>query len=135
MKRVAKLIIIDANDNHLLMYRSDHPTFGTDPDLPGGTIEEGESSLEAMIREVQEEAGIVLEEANVVELYAGTEYSRNGTHYSLFTAKLPVRPVVAMSWEHSDYAWLDRNVFLEKAKGANDTYMHMVHDVLTKSSH
>ena len=35
MKKVAKLVMIDPDGKYLLMYRSDHPTFGTDPDLPG----------------------------------------------------------------------------------------------------
>lgn len=133
MKRVAKLIIIDHDNKHLLMYRSDHPTFGQDPDLPGGTIEEDESSIEAMIREVHEEAGIVLDEQTVTELYSGTDYSRHGTHYSLFIATTPLRPEVVMSWEHSAYEWLDREDFLLRAKNAKDTYMHMVHEVLAQS--
>ncbi len=32
------------------MYRGDHPTFGIDPDLPGGTLEDGESNLETILR-------------------------------------------------------------------------------------
>lgn len=54
MKKVAKLVMIDPNDKYLLMYRSEHPTFGNDPDLPGGTLEDGESVLETMLREVEE---------------------------------------------------------------------------------
>jgi len=130
MKKVAKLVIIDPNDNYLLMYRNQHPTFGDDPDLPGGTLEEGESLLQAMIREVYEEAGIVIDEAKVKHLYEGAEYSRHGTHYSLYIAKLETAPEVTISWEHLSYEWIDRNAFLEKAGNANDTYMRMVHDVL-----
>lgn len=66
----------------------------------------------------------------VKEVYAGTEYSRNGTHYALFVGRVDERPVITMSWEHSSYEWLDKLDFLEKAKNANDTYMHMVHDVI-----
>ena len=83
MKQVAKLVIIDAKGKYLLMQRSNHPTFGNDPDLPGGTLEEGESPLETMIREVFEEAAIVVDQDNIVEVYAGTDYSTHGTHYSL----------------------------------------------------
>ena len=45
MKKVAKLVIIDSDDKYLLMHRSDHPTFGVDPDLPGGTLEDDETML------------------------------------------------------------------------------------------
>lgn len=130
MKKVAKLVLVDKDDNHLMMYRSSHPVFGDDPDLPGGTLEEGESVLEAMIREVEEEIGVIVDGAAVTEVYQGTEYSRHGTHYALFVTTVDERPEITMSWEHSAYEWLARQEFLAKAKGANDTYMHMVHDTI-----
>jgi len=132
MKKVAKLVIVDKDKNYLLMYRSNHPVFGDDPDLPGGTLEGLESTLETMIREVQEEAGIIIDKDAVEEIYSGVEYSAHGTFYTLFIAKVEDQPLVNVSWEHSSYDWLSRNDFLAKAKGANDTYMHMVSDTLTK---
>ena len=130
MKHVAKLVIIDKDDSYLLMYRNQHPRFGDDPDLPGGTLEEGESPLETMIREVEEEAGITLEAAAVEEVYSGTDYSPLGTHYSLFVARFAKRPGVMMSWEHVSYEWLGKEAFLQRSKSANDTFMHMVYEVL-----
>lgn len=130
MKQVAKLVIIDDNDQYLLMCRSNHPAFGYDPDLPGGTIEDGESSLEALLREVQEEIGLTISHDKATEIYSGTDYSTHSTHYSLFITKLEKRPEVILSWEHVSYAWLDRTSFLQASKEANDTYMHMVYDVL-----
>ena len=134
MKQVAKLVIIDSDNKYLMMYRSVHPVFGNDADLPGGTLEDGEQPLETMIREVYEEAGIKIVESAVQNVYEGNDYSAHGTHYSLFIAHLANRPVVNMSWEHSAYEWLDGNDFLEKAKNAKDTYMHMVYDQLSYSS-
>ncbi len=130
MKKVAKLLIIDPDDKYLLMWRSDHPTFGIDPDLPGGTLENNETLLDTMLREVKEEAGVNINPHNVNEIYSGTEYSAYDTHYSLFVTKLNVRPEVVMSWEHSSYEWLDYSDFLQKTKRANDTYIHMVYDVI-----
>jgi len=130
MKQVAKLVIIDGRGKYLLMQRSDHPTFGKDPDLPGGTLEEGELPLETMIREVLEESAITIDPASVSEAYSGTGYSTHGTHYSLYVAELLYTPEVVMSWEHSLYEWLDKDIFLEKASKARDTYMHMVYDIL-----
>lgn len=133
MTKVAKLVIIDNDEKYLMMYRSDHPTFGDgDPDLPGGTLESGEQPLQTMIREVYEEAGITIDETGVKEIYEGTDYSSHNTQYSLYTAKLASRPSVIISWEHSSYEWLSREKFLETAKSAKDTYMHMVHAELTK---
>lgn len=128
MNKVAKLVIIDPDNKYLLMYRSHHQRFGVDPDLPGGTLEDNETALETMLREVKEEAGINIDAHNVDEIYSGTEYSKHGTHYSLFVTKLKERPEVVMSWEHSSYEWLSCSDFLQKAKSAKDTYMHMVSD-------
>lgn len=129
MKIVAKLLI-EHNNTYLMLYRSDHPTFGTDPDLPGGTVEEDESSLVTVLREVNEEIGLPLHVDELRELYAGANYSNNGTFYSLFHVKLEDRPKITMSWEHSSFEWVEPAVFINKALVANDTYMHMVGETL-----
>lgn len=134
MNQVAKLVVVDNQNKYLMMYRSDHPRFGIDPDLPGGTLEDGELPIETMLREVMEEAGVLIDKSAVESAYSGSDYSVHGTHYSLFVAKLNERPGITISWEHSSYKWLNRNEFLEKAKGAKDTYMHMVYDVLKDES-
>jgi len=130
MNKVAKLIIVDGDNKYLMMRRSGHPVFGNDPDLPGGTLEDGEVPLKTMIREVYEEAGIVVDAADTRLLYEGTTYSLHKTHYSLYIVTLLQRPAVVMSWEHSSYEWLTLEVFLEQAKTANDTYMQMVYHTL-----
>ena len=127
MNKVAKLVIVDNKGKYLLLYRNAHPTFGDDPDVPGGTSEDDETPIETMVREVYEETGIVVDKTRVSRIYEGTNYSMYKTHYSLFVLKLNSRPSVVISQEHSSYEWLDRNEFLEKAKHANDTYMHMVY--------
>ena len=133
MKKVAKLLI-ENDGEYLMMHRSGHPTFGEDPDLPGGTAEEIESALTTMLREVDEEIGLNLGNNETEEIFSGTEYSRNGTHYSLFIARLSERPQIVMSWEHSSYEWMSKENFIDKAKKANDTYMHMAGDVLSSLS-
>lgn len=134
MKKVAKLVMIDHEDKYLLMYRSDHPTFGADPDLPGGTLEDGESTLETMIREVEEEAGVIVTPGDAEEIYAGSEYSRHATYNALYCVKFAKRPPIIMSWEHSRYEWIPREEFIEKSRGAVDTYMHMVADVIERQT-
>jgi mutator protein MutT len=130
MSKVAKLVIIDNEEKYLMLYRSSHPTFGNDPDLPGGTLESGEEPIDTMVREVYEEAGVVVDGANAQMLYEGIDYSLHKVHYSLYVTKLDYRPDITMSWGHFAYEWLDREAFLEKAKSANDTYMHMVYNEL-----
>jgi len=128
MNKVAKLVIIDDQDKYLMMYRNAHPAFGNDPDLPGGTLEVGEEPLQTMIREALEEAGVVISATKTQKIYEGHKYSSKNMHYSLYATKLNSRPEIVLSWEHSAYEWLDLDAFLEKAKSANDTYMHMVYE-------
>lgn len=130
-KRVAKLVMIDADDNYLLLQRSDHPTFPNDPDLPGGTVEAGEVARDAMIREVQEEIGVTVGKVAITEVYAGTDYSRHGTHYTLYVTTVTERPDIHISWEHSGYEWLPKETFIQKVLGAKDTFMHMVGEVMS----
>lgn len=130
MKKVAKLVIIDPDGKYLLMQRNNHPTFGMDPDLPGGTLEDGEAPLQTMLREVQEETSVIINPDDVHEVYSGVEYSAHGTHYTLFVMNTDFRPEIVTSWEHCTYEWLGRDEFLQKSKKANDTYMQMACDVL-----
>lgn len=130
MKQVAKVVIIADDGKYLLMMRSDHPTFPNDPDLPGGTIEAGEEPLQAMLREVIEEAGIILKPDEVVHKYTGSEYSAHQTVYHLYVARVKQRPEVKISWEHASYEWVSPAVFMKRTSQAKDTFMHMVSDVI-----
>lgn len=127
--KVAKLVLIDQDDNYLMLYRSNHPTFGDDPDIPGGIIEAGETARQGVVREVQEEIGLTI--TDVDEVYSGMDFSLHGTHKTLFTARLETRPVVTLSWEHKSYEWLTREAFLKTAASANDYFMHVVAKVLS----
>jgi 8-oxo-dGTP diphosphatase len=134
MKQVSKLIFIDPDNKYLLMKRSNHPRFGNDPDLPGGTLEIGEEPLEAMLREVIEEAGITVSSNDVEHRYTGADYSKHGTMYHLYVTRVKKRPQVTISWEHDSYNWIDEEDFLKQAGKAADTYMRMVYDVMSPSA-
>lgn len=113
-----------------MMYRANHPTFGDDPDLPGGTADNDETGLETVIREVDEEIGLHVTADQLKEIYSGSEYSNNGTHYCLYFCTLPDQPEVHMSWEHTSYEWISKDEFVLKARAAKDTYMRMAGDTL-----
>ena len=129
--QVAKVLVVDTNDSYLLLTRNAHPFLHDDPDLPGGIVEKGETTLLAAVREIKEELGLSLS-ADLLELiYQGSKYSLHGTRKSLYVARVNPRPEVAISWEHKSYAWLSRDEFLAQVKTAKDTYMHMVYDVVS----
>lgn len=130
MKRVAKLLIQDADNNFLLLYSNNHPAFGDGADLPGGTVEEHESIEQGLVREVFEEIGFKCE--NLTELYAGTEYSTHGTHKSLYFTKVAKRPEITLSWEHKAFAWVDQETLIKEATASKDDYMHMVAKMIEK---
>lgn len=130
-KTVAKVVIIDQDHQYLLMYRSEHPIFGIDPDLPGGTQEDDETEFETMLREAEEEAGVIIDPSAAYEVFSSTDYSDHESKYILFGARVDQRPDIEMSWEHSSYEWVPRHEFIEKCMAANDSYMHMVGDAVS----
>lgn len=132
MKQIAKIVIIDQDGQYLMLYRNNHPFFGDDPDIPGGTLDEGESILETLSREIQEEIGLVIDQTKIRDLYYGNDYSEPGTYYSLYITNLSYRPDITLSSEHSSYEWIKRNNFLKIASSAKDRYMHMVRETLIK---
>lgn len=107
-RRVAKVLLLDAQQNFLLLARTDdHPYLGGYHDLPGGTVEDGEDFGEAIIREVAEETGIIVSLADLRVLYTTTQLL-NGRSYPtlLYVGHVDnEKPPVQISWEHKSYEW------------------------------
>jgi 8-oxo-dGTP pyrophosphatase MutT (NUDIX family) len=59
---VVRAVVLDARDRMLLFHARDlsQPHLGVWWELPGGGLDEGETYLEAVIRELGEEAGLVI---------------------------------------------------------------------------
>ena len=127
---VAKLLLIDADNKYLMMYRSKHPVFGDDPDLPGGTAEPGESLEEALAREVLEEINVSINVSALEQICVSDTYSKIGTLYALYALHVSARPTITISWEHKSYEWLERDEFIQICRGAKDNFMHMTADAL-----
>lgn len=127
MKQVAKVLIRNDDNKFLLLRLNNHPVFGNDPDLPGGTIDQGETPKVAAIREVLEEAGIELDDSKVTLRTKDTLSSAHGTEYYVYETQLDHTPTVTLSWEHESYRWVDEPTMVDAAgRVARDTYMHIV---------
>lgn len=126
MKRVAKVLICNGENQYLLTFRGNHPTFGNDPDLPGGTQEPGEDPKATAIREVMGETGIELDEASVTLRIKDTTTSKHSTEYYVYETQLAAVPKVTLSWEHALYKWVNRDELIAVGRGAKDTFMQVV---------
>jgi 8-oxo-dGTP pyrophosphatase MutT (NUDIX family) len=62
-RNVVRAVVLDVNRRLLLFHTQDptYPELGTWWELPGGGIEAGETYLEAIVRELAEEAGLVIQ--------------------------------------------------------------------------
>jgi len=109
-KKVLRVVgcIIEHEDQILMLLRSQ---VETDPSLwgiPAGKVETGESDLEAVIREVQEETGIELKQ-DAIE-YLGElpiEYPKITVVFPVFKARLVEQPEIVLApREHIDYGWI-----------------------------
>lgn len=126
MKMISKCLINDKDGNFLVLELNKHPDFGNDADLPGGTVDPGETIVQAAAREANEEAGIDIHPDDLTLLYEGDEYSYHDSFYTLYGYEFDVRPTVSLSWEHASYEWVSKNELIKRGNAAKDTYMHMV---------
>lgn len=121
---VAKVLIIDKNGKIAIVQRSDtHPAFPLHADLPGGTIEEYETPLEAIVRETREETRIVVH-ANDMELIRKQQVNKY-THYVYKTSIDAIEPPLTLSWEHTKYEWLSPHEILAQdlPDGVDEYYL------------
>ena len=130
-KQIAKVLIMDEARNCLLLWRKDHPIYSDDPDLPGGTIQMGQSPASQVAKEVLADTGVFISVEDEDIVYEGTGYSSDDTTYYLFVSHMGERQEIKLSWQHSSYEWLTIEEVLAAAKNAKDPYMHMVYDVLS----
>lgn len=89
-EKVAKVILFDA-DGRLFIYLRDDKQSIPYPnmwDLLGGSVEEGESVVEAGLREVQEEIGVELSDLTIFGQYTSAE----GHEFTILRGKTDVRP-------------------------------------------
>jgi ADP-ribose pyrophosphatase YjhB (NUDIX family) len=78
-----RAVIVNDSGDVLLVRRSDDSTWV----MPAGGLELGESIWDALVREVLEETGLVVEAATPIALYTGPQYwftNAYGAHHQMF---------------------------------------------------
>ena len=112
-KAVATCYMV-CNGKILLLKRNDRVTAGNRWCMPGGKLERNETPLQAVIREVEEETGIVLSsaQANFMQTICIRFLTPKEDYLlHLFKTVLPrSQPSdysVTLNQEHTDYLWVD----------------------------
>lgn len=121
MQRVttAKLLLVNDKNEALMLRISNyeaHPEKSHTPDLPGGLVDPNESERHAVVRELQEEAGITIDPNLVTLGYAKTELygvKDESVTKLLYVARIDETPEVTISWEHEAYEWCALEAFLD----------------------
>jgi 8-oxo-dGTP diphosphatase len=84
-------------------------------DVPGGRIENGQTVLEALAREIEEETGIV--KVNDTQFFMGVisnhevplpDGSNGGLVLMVYKVSVPKDSVINLSPEHTEYEWVDK---------------------------
>ncbi|HSW66371.1 MAG TPA: NUDIX hydrolase [Bacillota bacterium] len=103
---ITKTLIVDPAGNILFLKRSDDDVNRPGEwDLPGGGVDSGEDPTTAAIREADEEAGITLKDPRLVFGIAADPGDKPKVRL-IFIEYVTSIPVVVLSHEHSDYAWM-----------------------------
>ena len=127
VKVVAKALVRNSKGLYLVLYRGNtHPLFPGHTDFPGGEVESEETPEAAVAREIQEEAGLLVDPKKLKKLF--TKQYQQATHV-LFEAKLTEPDAkVALSWEHKSYRWITPEELksLPKFPGADSYYTDVV---------
>lgn len=126
-KIVAKALVRSSEGLCLVLHRGNtHPRFPGHIDFPGGEVEPKETLEAAVMREIQEETGLLVDPKKLKKLF--TKQYQQATHV-LFEAKLTEPDAkVALSWEHKSYRWITPEELkrLPRLSGADPYYTDVV---------
>ena len=127
VKVVAKALVRSSEGLCLVLHRGNtHPRFPGHIDFPGGEVEPKETPEAAVMREIQEETGLLVDSKKLKKLF--TKQYQQATHV-LFEVKLTEPDAkVALSWEHKSYRWITPEELksLPKFSGADSYYTDVV---------
>ncbi len=130
MSTVVKALVFDKENNVLVLERSDsHPRYANEADLPGGEVENGEDMVTALIREIEEETGLIVDRKSI--RLANERTTENQTLHQVYECHVSlVKPAVKISWEHESYNWVSNGSITENLI-TKDDYMTVVREWLS----
>lgn len=112
-KSIAKAVLYDeATGNVLVIRRSNTDTRRPGQwDIPGGTVEDGETLEDAVVRECIEEVGIILNKSDLSLFFTDRDsFNQNdgqGLMVNWLVYYCPIKEQqVSLSFEHDQYKWV-----------------------------
>ncbi len=113
-KTVSKIIIKNSADEILFLIRSNtHPLYKGQLDLPGGMSEKNESPIEAALRELKEETGLIPGSAPSLLFYKKISTLNETINYYLYLINIDSQEqAIKLSNEHKSF----KNISLEQIK-------------------
>lgn len=91
-------------NRYLYLLRSENPTWS----IPGGKIEEGETLLEGLERECNEEIGFFDYSCKLIPIQ---KFSNNGFVYHTFFCMVDEEFIPVLNDEHLGYAWVKEGLY------------------------
>lgn len=133
---VGKVLLRRNTDGKYLILRGskweERPDRSLKPDLPGGTVEPGETFEQASTREVFEETGISVnsDKMTLVHAFSFVNAKENeAINRLIFFVEVDHNPEVILSWEHDEYWWLSAEdvLGLEIREPYPEVFRHIRH--------
>lgn len=98
------LVFCASTGRILLAQRAEHVGEGGTWSVFGGGVEDGEEAEDAAVRELEEEAGIVIDPDDLEHIHSRKR--RRGS-YETFLAVVDFEPEVSLNDENDAYVWCD----------------------------
>lgn len=108
MVRTAKVFIVYKGTILLLRRDPNDRDRPGEYDLPGGGIDQGESLVTGLVREIKEEVGLSIAEEQLAEIPLPNTvayHSSKERHAFIMTIEAGASPEIILSVEHTEYAW------------------------------
>lgn len=111
---IVKCIIRNEKDKFLILKRTNYKNDGTEDlwDIPGGTMNEDENIISGLIREIEEETKIIIQNSEqnleMILTDSGKETDKTRIKFTLYTTKYKtdVKKQIILSAEHKKHKWI-----------------------------